>query len=95
MNFLQRCSCNVILIGLCLGAANGGYAQAINGYYPNPYVFNNDPGSTLTITPAAPINANPATININDQYTGPFSGANRHDVLASSDGGVTALHLRH
>lgn len=90
MNSLKRCSCNVTLIGLCLGAASGAYAQPINGYFTNPRVFgDNDPGSTLTITPAAPISANPATININDQYTGAFSGANRDDVLASTDGGVT------
>jgi hypothetical protein len=90
MTFLKRYICCATLIGLL--AATGGYAQpnAVNGYAINPYVFNNDPGSTLTITPAAPINANPATININDQYTGPFGGANRHDVLASIDGGVTA-----
>jgi hypothetical protein len=90
MTSLQRCTCTATVIGLCLGAANGAYAQPINGYFTNPRVFNNDPGSTLTITPPSPINANPATININDQYTGPFGGANRHDVLASSDGGVTA-----
>lgn len=89
MNFLQRCSCNVTLIGLCLGAANGGYAQAINGYYTNPRVYNDNPGSTLTITPAAPINVNPATITIRDEWTLPAGWANRHDVLASSDGGVT------
>lgn len=90
MNSLQRYTCKATLIGLCLVAASGAYAQTINGYYQNTRVFNNDPLSTLTITPAAPINANPATININDQYSGAFSGANRDDVLASSDGGLTA-----
>jgi hypothetical protein len=89
MTSLKRYTCKATLIGLCLAAASGAYAQTINGYYTAPRVVaNNDPGSTLTITPAAPIGANPATININDLYTGAL-GANRSDVLASSDGGVT------
>jgi hypothetical protein len=53
-------------------------------------VFNDHPGSTLTITPASPINANPATVTIRDEFTGAFDGANRHDVIASIDGGATA-----
>ncbi len=90
MNSLKRCSCNVTLIGLCLGAASGAYAQTINGYYTAPRVVNGDPLSTLTITPPPLINVNPVTININDQYTGVSSDVNRSDVLASSDGGATA-----
>lgn len=86
MSVLKRCACCATLIGL---AVTNVQADPINGYAINPYVFNNDPGSTLTITPPA-INVNPATINIHDQYTGPFGGANRHDVLASADGGATA-----
>src|ERR1017187_2272504 len=89
MTYLQRCTCSATLIGLCLAAANGAYAQGINGYAINPRVFNNDPGSTLLITPPV-INFNPATFNIHDAYSGAFSGANRDDVLASSDGGATA-----
>lgn len=90
MTYLTHYTRISALIGFCLAAASGAYAQTINGYYQNTRVFNNDPLSTLTITPAAPINANPATININDQYSGAFSGANRDDVLASADGGATA-----
>lgn len=90
MTSLQRCTRNATLIGLCLVAASGAYAQVIDGYHVNPYVFNNDAGSALTVTPANPINGNPASISVNDQYTGAFAGANRHDVLASSDGGLTA-----
>jgi hypothetical protein len=90
MNVFRRCTCNATLIGFCLAGACVARAQPINGFYTNPRVFNDNPGSTLTITPASPINANPATININDQYTGAFSGANRNDVLVSSDGGLTA-----
>ena len=86
MTFLKRCACYAILISL---AAVNAYADPINGYAINPRVFNDNPGSTLTITPS-PINFNPATFTINDAYTGAFSGANRHDVLASGDGGATA-----
>ena len=75
---------------LCLIIANAAQAQ-INGYVANTRVFNDIPGSTLTITPPAPINANPATITINDVFNG--SGINRHDVLASADGGLTAYNF--
>jgi hypothetical protein len=64
-------------------------AQPINGYAISPRVFNDNPGSTLTFTPPT-LPSNPATVNIHDAYTGAFSGANRHDVLASSDAGATA-----
>ena len=93
MTSLQHNTCRVTLITLCLTVASGAYAQTIDGYFTNPRVFNDNPGSTLLITPAAPINANPATITINDQYTGAFSGANRSDVLASIDGGATAYNF--
>jgi len=81
---LFQCGCCATLIGLAGGSATG---ATIDGYYVNPRVYNDMPGSTLTITPGAPINANPATININDQFAG--AGVNRHDVLASGDGGLT------
>ncbi|MEO6035342.1 MAG: PEP-CTERM sorting domain-containing protein [Verrucomicrobiota bacterium] len=77
------------ILGVALAAANGAYAQAVNGYAINPRVVNGNPGSTLTFTPPA-INSNPATFTIRDEYTGAFSGANRSDVLASTDGGATA-----
>src|SRR5438093_7176087 len=88
MIFSQRYACYVTLTILGLAAANT-RADVINGYAINPRVFNNDPGSTLTFTPPA-IPSNPATFNIHDAYDGAFSGANRSDVLASSDGGATA-----
>jgi len=90
MTPLVRRACSATIIGLCLGAASAAYAQTVNGYFTNGYVFHDNPGSTLTFTPPPPINANPATITIRDQYTGAFSGANRHDVLASTDGGLSA-----
>ena len=86
-NSLQRCACYGLVIGLAAATA---HAATINGYNPNPRVFNDNAGSILTITPSGPINVNPATITIRDAFTGAFSGANRHDVLASSDGGATA-----
>ena len=78
------------LIGLVV--SHSANAQ-INGFKANPRVFNDNPGSTLTITPPAPINVNPANITIQDVYTGAFGGANRHDVLASGDGGLTAYNF--
>ena len=91
MTSLKRYSCWATVISLV--AANGAYGQIINGYYTSPRVFNDNPGSTLTVTPAAPIGSNPATITIRDVYTGPFSGANRSDVLGSTDGGATARNF--
>ena len=90
MTPLVRRASSATVIGLCLGAASAVNAQIVNGYYTNGYVFHDNPGSTLTFTPPPPINANPATITIRDQYTGAFSGANRHDVLASINGGLSA-----
>lgn len=84
--FVRRC-CYATIVGLAAATAQG---ASINGYYTSPRVFNDNAGSALTITPTAPINVNPATITINDQFTGAFSGANRHDVMASGDGGTTA-----
>jgi len=90
MTFPKRFTACATLIGLVV--ANGAYAQ-INGYKANPRVFNDNPTSTLSITPVAPINVNPATITINDIYSGAFVGANRHDVMASGDGGLTAFNF--
>ena len=89
MSIVKRYTCLATLISLSLAAASA-QADVINGYFTNPRVYNDNPGSTLTITPAAPINVNPATITIRDEWTTPAGWANRHDVLASSDGGATA-----
>src|SRR5258706_8871905 len=83
MTLLQRYGFYASLIGLGLMAANA-QADVINGYAITPRVFNNDPASTLVVTPPA-LPSNPITFNVHDQYSGPFSGANRHDFLASSD----------
>jgi hypothetical protein len=90
MNSIQRYVSYVSLIGLGLVAASvQADADPINGYAISPRVFNDDPGSTLTFTPPA-IPFNPATFDIHDAYSGAFGGANRSDVLASTDGGATA-----
>ena len=82
-----------VAVAACLLIASSVQAVTINGYRATERIFNDDPGSTLTITPAAPINTNPANITIRDEFTGAFGGANRHDVLASSDGGgVPRVH---
>ena len=86
MKFIERFAFSATLIGL---VATNAQADPVNGYAINSRVFNNDPASVLTITPPV-INFNPASFNIHDQYSGPFGGANRHDVLASTDGGATA-----
>ena len=78
----------IIALGLTTGYVARVSANMIDGYAANQRVFNDNPGSTVTITPST-ISSNPATITINDQFTGAFAGANRHDVLASGDGGAT------
>ncbi len=91
--YLTRCAFYAAVLGLALATAHGAFAQAtINGYTVSPRVFNDNPGSTLTITPPGPaINGNPASFTIRDAYTGAFNGANRHDVIASTNGGTTAF----
>src|SRR5437762_3188916 len=87
MTVFQRYGSYAAVIGLSFAAANT-YAQ-VNGYAIAARVFNDNPSSTLVFTPPA-ITSNPATFDIHDAYSGPFSGANRSDVLASTDGGATA-----
>jgi hypothetical protein len=81
----------LVALVACMVMATAASAVNINGYKAVERIFNDDPGSTLTITPGAPINTNPANITIRDEYTGAFVGANRNDVLASADGGVSPL----
>jgi hypothetical protein len=73
---------------LCLLAqANG----AINGFVSSPRVFNDIPTSTLVIVNPG---TNPDTASINDSNFGTATtGANRSDILASSNGGATAASL--
>lgn len=90
MKTMQWCR-NLAMLGLGFGVVNGVgvHANPIDGYAVLPRVFNDDAGSTLTFLPAA-IGTNPGTITIDEQYSGAFPGANRHDVVVSGDGGTTA-----
>jgi len=73
----------VICAVLCLLSS----AQAqINGFHSNPRVFNDIPTSTLTIVNPG---TNPDTGSIDDRNFAAAGGANRHDILASTDGGAT------
>lgn len=92
LTFFHRCAGYGLIISLATAIDAHAQANAVNGYTINARVFNDNPGSTLTITPVSPINANPSTITIRDEFTGAFTGANRHDVLASIDGGTTAYN---
>ena len=51
MNLLQRCSCNVTLVGLCLASVTGAYAQvgSINSAVVTTHVFNDVPGAIPTV----------------------------------------------
>ena len=64
---------------------------AINGMLSEPRVFNDFPGSTLTITNGNSVNlgVGVSEVNINDADFGSGGFANRHDVSLSSDGGAT------
>ena len=87
MTFLQRCCCNVILIGACL-AAHAAYAQvsSINSAIYNPRQFNDIPGATLTIVS----NYN-STIVFDEHNVSASTGfANRDAWRFSNNGGVSA-----
>ena len=88
MNSSRRFTYTIALTGLCLLTA--AQVSAAEGYFVAPRVFNDNAGSTLSITPPSPIATDPATITIRDEFTGAFTGANRHDALFSMDGGVSA-----
>jgi hypothetical protein len=65
--------------------SDGSPEVVIDGLNVAPRVFNNFPGSTLTIT-----NDFPTKATIDDRLAAPGGGANRHDLNLSSDGGTTA-----
>jgi hypothetical protein len=62
----------------------------INGFHTNARVFNYFPSSTLTIVNPG---TNPDNGSIDDRNFAAAGGANRHDILASSDGGATNASL--
>src|SRR5256885_2077622 len=78
---------------LCVCAAGCLIASAqaaVNGFHSNPRVFNDFSTSALTIVNPG---TNPDTASIDDRLLADDgvggSFANRHDILASSDGGAT------
>ena len=79
------------LVCLCaiLCASTSAFAQ-FNGLKANPRVFNDFPNSTLTITNSNTIPGN-VTIDDRNMINATGNGANRHDVLLSTDHGATAF----
>ncbi|RMF70729.1 MAG: hypothetical protein D6744_19005 [Planctomycetota bacterium] len=63
-------------------------AASINGLHESPRVFNDYPGSTLTITNSNSVN--PGSVVIDDRNFGTGGFANRHDIELSSDAGASA-----
>ncbi len=81
---------SILRIG-CLSAAAclvPTLAQAQNGLFAEPRIFNDYPASTLTITNS---NSNPGNVTIRDEnmVNATGNGANRHDVTLSTDGGAS------
>ncbi len=72
---------------LACGAAWGGILD-VNGVAVAERVFNDFPGSTLTIT-----NNFPTILEIRDENMVDGGFANRHDAMVSDDGGTTPLAL--
>jgi len=68
------------------------WAQPFNGLVSRPRVFNDYPNSTLTVTNS---NSIPGSASIDDRnmVNATQTGANRHDILLSKDGGATAAIL--
>src|ERR1035437_2039736 len=102
MNSLQRYTCKATLIGLCLAAASGAYAQVNSG----SAVFQNitiagDPAINSDIIhnrvyndyPSATlttVNNYPSLVSFSEQnVVGATGFANRDDWRFSSDGGAT------
>jgi hypothetical protein len=95
MNSLQRYTCKAAIIGLCLAAASGAYAQfgtpPINSAVITPRVWNDFPGAVGNY-----VNSYPGSITLGEsgQYnTGPSGFANR-DIWQFSNDGSTAYTLQ-
>jgi hypothetical protein len=88
MKSSERYICKAAIIGLCLAAASGAYAQvsSINSAIIIPRVFNDVPGATFT-----PANAYPAAITFTEaNMSAPSGFANRDVWNFSNDGGATS-----
>ena len=93
MTLLQRYTCNATLIGLCLGAASGAYAQGVNSINSaiiNTRVWSDIPGAILTAS-----DSYPSAISFNEQNVSATNGyANRDTWQFSSDGGASAYQFQ-
>ena len=72
------------LAALATGAAHASVLD-VNGMFVNERVFNDFPDSTLTVT-----NNFPSEVILDDRDATGTGFANRHDAVASTDGGSTA-----
>src|ERR1039458_6923532 len=92
MTFFHRCTCNATLIGVCLAAANGAYAQVgtINSAVINPRVYNDISGATLTS-----VALYPAVIAFDEANVSRTNGfANRDTWQFSNNGGTSAYQFQ-
>src|ERR1017187_2454012 len=92
MTSFHRCTCNATLIGLCLAAANGAYAQVgtINSAVINPRVYNDISGATLTS-----VALYPAVIAFDEANVSRTNGfANRDTWQFSNNGGTSAYQFQ-
>lgn len=89
MTFLQRCTCNATLIGLCLAVANGAYAQvgSINSAVYNTREYNDIPGATLI-----PVLVYPNAIVFSEQNVSQVGGFANRDVWRFSNNGGTSAY---
>jgi hypothetical protein len=93
MTLLQRYTCNATLIGLCLGAASGAYAQGVNSINSaiiNTRVWSDIPGAILTAS-----DSYPSAISFNEQNVSATNGyANRDTWQFSNNGGTSAYQFQ-
>jgi hypothetical protein len=92
MKSLKRYTCKATLVGLCLAAANGAYAQigSINSAVITPRVFNDYPSATGTY-----LNAYPGSITLGEsgEFNTGGSGFANKDLWAFSNDGSSAYTL--
>jgi hypothetical protein len=94
MTSLQRYTCNVAVIGLCLAAASGACAQGvntINSAVINPRVWGDIPLATVTV-----VSNYPSLISFNEQNVSRTNGgyANRDTWQFSNNGGTSAYQFQ-
>jgi len=91
MKSLNRCTCISTVIGLCLAAAGGAYAQvsSINSAFIDPRVFNDIPAATFT-----PVNAYPGSIQFTEANVSGSGFANRDVWYFSNNGGASAYQFQ-